>query len=159
MGNLHLYSDPEGRSARGRIQAKSMRCSSACMPRASKLHGRCRAEHGIGFAKRQYLLESLGRRGGVHEEHHAFDPRGILNGEGYFKERILIWLHKWQTPVRRKDRLIWNITVLFRILEMNATEPLSDPGFGLCVRPWRSHRRSRRLGTCQGGKNARAVIS
>jgi glycolate oxidase len=38
-------------------------------------------EHGIGFAKRPYLLDSLGETGAqlMRSIKHAFDPKNILN--------------------------------------------------------------------------------
>lgn len=79
-GNLHLYAlrdDLPEEEYKQKLD-EVFKCMYA---KGKEFMGKVSGEHGIGFAKRQYLLESLGETGAqlMRSIKHAFDPKGILN--------------------------------------------------------------------------------
>lgn len=79
-GNLHIYCCAQGDDKEGFL-ARSAKVMEACYDKCHALNGQVSGEHGIGFAKKDYLRESVGDTAialmaGIKQ---AFDPQGILN--------------------------------------------------------------------------------
>ena len=79
-GNLHIYVLRDA-LAEQEWQDKLTAVFSRLYARAKELGGQVSGEHGIGFAKKQFLAESLGQPAieimrGIK---HVFDPGNILN--------------------------------------------------------------------------------
>ncbi len=79
-GNLHIYVLKDGLSEE--VWEKKLSEVFDCMySKAKELGGKVSGEHGIGYAKKTYLQESMGEQGMnlLRNIKLAFDPKGILN--------------------------------------------------------------------------------
>jgi len=79
-GNLHIYvlRDQLGEDEWKKTLSEVFDCMYS---RSIELQGKVSGEHGIGFAKRKYLFESIGeeQRNLMRNIKFAFDPKNILN--------------------------------------------------------------------------------
>ena len=79
-GNLHIYVCKDKLSDEKWSETVSA-VMDALYEKAAEMDGQVSGEHGIGHAKRKYLLESIGdlQMGLMIKIKQAFDPKGILN--------------------------------------------------------------------------------
>lgn len=79
-GNLHIYACANGMPLE-EFKPKAKRVMEASYHRCAELGGQVSGEHGIGHAKKEYLLESAGETavGLMAGIKKVFDPKGILN--------------------------------------------------------------------------------
>lgn len=79
-GNIHIYLCKDSMPDH-EWQVKRATVMQVMYEKAQQLGGQVSGEHGIGHAKRSYLVESLGNRGMELNESikKAFDPKNILN--------------------------------------------------------------------------------
>ena len=79
-GNLHLYALRD-KLPEDEFKQKLHDVFNYMYRKGKELKGKVSGEHGIGFAKRPYLIESLGETGTqlMRNIKHAFDPKNILN--------------------------------------------------------------------------------
>ena len=79
-GNLHIYCAADGMQAEDFL-ALSSKVMDAAYSKCAELGGQVSGEHGIGYAKKQYLRESVGdtAMGLMAGIKAVFDPKGLLN--------------------------------------------------------------------------------
>jgi glycolate oxidase len=79
-GNIHVYICKDELSDEDWCQKQNV-VMKAMYSKASELGGQVSGEHGIGHAKKQYLIESLGKKQMdiMSSIKKAFDPAGVLN--------------------------------------------------------------------------------
>ncbi len=79
-GNLHLYALRD-ELPEDEWKAKLHQVFQYMYDKGKEFKGKVSGEHGIGFAKKPYLEESLGEQGAqlMRNIKHAFDSRNILN--------------------------------------------------------------------------------
>lgn len=84
-GNLHIYICRDG-LPQASWEEKLAQAFEQMYQRANALGGMVSGEHGIGFAKRRYLLQQLGptQTAILRGIKAAFDPQGILNPDKVF---------------------------------------------------------------------------
>ena len=79
-GNLHIYCAGEGMPVEDFL-ATSAKVMEAAYAKCAELGGQVSGEHGIGYAKKEYLRESVGEvaMGLMAGIKAVFDPKGLLN--------------------------------------------------------------------------------
>jgi glycolate oxidase len=84
-GNLHIYICRDGLSDH-KWHEKLLLCFDKMYKKAIEMGGQVSGEHGIGFAKKSYLKESLGdtQIELMKKIKQAFDPKNILNPDKLF---------------------------------------------------------------------------
>ena len=79
-GNLHIYLCRDNLD-KADFEAKKMRTFDALYAYAAEIGGFVSGEHGIGYAKRQYLANQMGgtQMSLMRGIKHVFDEKGLLN--------------------------------------------------------------------------------